>query len=105
VAGVDLGEDDGFLDVTVGKDEVAVDVWLARSRLSELVKKHKGSADEVFFAAVIEFMKELGFSGNVSHRIADRFAEAVFKRAKELGEESGSGAGSQDSTPGPTPPA
>lgn len=103
MASLDLGEDDGYYTIKIGDAEATVDVWQTRSRLAELVKKHKDGTDEQFFAAILDVMREAGFPP-ASHRLAQKFADAIFARAKELGEESGSGVESQGSTPGPTLP-
>lgn len=103
--GIDLGEeDDGFTDVKIGQTVVAVDVFKTAGELYELHARHRQSGTDVqFFEAVIGYMKGLGLPA-VSHRAAQRFVESIWERKKLLGEGSGSGAKSQDSSPEPTQP-
>jgi hypothetical protein len=102
--GIDLGEeDDGFTDVKIGKASFSVDLFKTAGELYELHVKHRqGGTDVQFFSAVIEYMQGIGLPA-VSHRAAQRFVEHVWERKQQLGEGSGSGVKSPDSSPEPTP--
>jgi hypothetical protein len=81
--GIDLGEDDGLIDVTVSGISVRIDVWKARARLAENHNKHKGAGDEIYLDGVIEVMASFDLP-RVSHRLAQKFAEAIYARAEQL---------------------
>lgn len=97
---IDLGDDDGYVTVKFGGHEVRLDLYQAYNRLLDLDdavepdeegRKPRG----VWLERVATWLRELGFEG-VSHRLADRFAETIFGRVKELKNAAG-GSGRQDS--------
>lgn len=101
---LDLSDDDGFMRVKFPGGVVTVDVWQARGRLAALWRQFEGRTEAEFFPVLMDYLQELGFPSGLSYHVGERFAKAIFRRAKEMGEGSGSGAGSPDPTPEPTRP-
>lgn len=88
---LDLGQEDGVLEVQFNGGVVAVDLYAAVNHLHDLVQKAKDETEEntpfaqaeLLQSRVRAYMKELGF-GDVSGKVADRFMGAIFEKYDEL---------------------
>lgn len=88
---LDLGSEDGMLDVQFGDGTIAIDLYATVNRLNDLIAKTNDEcAESTPFAQadllqtrVRAYMKELGF-GEVSGKVIDRFIGSVFKVYDEL---------------------
>lgn len=76
---IDLGEDAGVAQVTIGPVTLGVDVWQTYQRIAGAIS----SEPEEFNRRVVAVLAGLGF-GEVSGFTADRFAGAIIDRVKEL---------------------
>lgn len=70
--------DDGFIDVTIAGVRISVDCYATWNKLVGLRDRltDEDKPIEDFHAGVVDFLAELGFP-RVSHRAADRFADAM----------------------------
>lgn len=80
---IDLGKDDGFVDVEVNGAKVRLDVFEAHNRIATLSQAHDGKPVQEFHAAVVSLMQEFGLP-HVSHSTADRFVVRMRERAEQL---------------------
>lgn len=85
-------DDDGFAAVTIGAVTQDLDLYRVYNRLialdAESRQKFPGEegearATDAYLNAVCEMLAEFGY-GVVSHRLADKFDDAIFARVAEL---------------------
>jgi hypothetical protein len=100
---LDLGHDDGYLDVTIGNDTVKVDLFLVGNRVLELQQRDRDKPMAEQHQAIVDLMKELRLPA-VSHRVADRFACGILDKLADVGALAKKKEPSSDS-PSPTPEA
>lgn len=79
---IDLGEDIGFVSVSINGAECRVDVWECYSELTEMYVQH-ATAPTGFRAAVANYLGQLGFP-DVSHHMAEKFAANIFARVEAM---------------------
>jgi hypothetical protein len=85
---IDLN-DDGFEMVYLKDAEGKVlfkkelDLWETQNHIFDLQEKFKGKPHFEFHAAVVDYLKKLGFPP-VSHRFADRLVGQLNAKVKEL---------------------
>src|SRR5437763_37947 len=94
-------DDDGFLDLTIGGVTQRIDVYQSQNRLFEISKSNADKPAEDFHKAVVALLEELGFPPP-SHRLADRFVEAIAARVDELKKNSGPPGGTTPASPSST---
>jgi hypothetical protein len=82
-ADIDLGDDDGFINLTIGDVTVTLDVWEINDKLYALHQSAKDKGDDAYGDALLGFIQGLGYPP-CSRRIAQRFVEAIGARVKEL---------------------
>lgn len=102
---IDLGDDDGTVSITLGGVTLEVDLWQVSAKIAGFHKANKDKSDEEYNGGLARLVEALGF-GPVSHRMGQRFVEAVNARVKQLaGKSSGpaASAGSTGSTPAAGP--
>jgi hypothetical protein len=80
---LDLGADDGLLDVTIGDVTQRIDAYEAQNKLCEMTKDLRDKPAHEYHAAVVAILQGLGFAA-VSHRAADRFVVALSAHVEEL---------------------
>jgi len=80
---IDLGHDDGFVNVQLNGTTIRLDVFDVHNRIAVLSQEHDGQPIQTFHQAVVALMQELGFP-QVSHCLADRFVVSLRKRAEAL---------------------
>lgn len=80
---IDLGDDDGFADVTADGVTVRVDIYAVQNKIVDL---GKANADDNpgFLKQVSAYMAELGFPSGISNRTAYRFSMAIQNAVTEL---------------------
>ena len=92
---IDLGEDVGYVEVKVQGVQQRLDLWQVNNRLAELAREHQGQPPELYHAAVVRLLQELGYP-EVSHHTDDRFVGAIIAQVKSLGNaESGEPSGAR----------
>lgn len=82
---IDVGEDDGFIDVTIGTVRQTLDLYSLNNALFEAQERAENGTERG--KAFVAVLKSHGFP-DVSTRYAFRFADAVFERMAALTEES-----------------
>lgn len=91
-------EEDGFAEVKIAGITQTIDLYMVYSRVYEMRKScvtssHNDSGDldidrQKFYGLLKTFIAELGY-GEVSERVADRFAEAVSRQIEEFKKKDG----------------
>lgn len=94
---IDLGDDDGFVTITMGGDSVSLDLFLAQSRLMDHHARNEKKSNEEYITGLVQIVQDLGFP-RPSHRLAIRFMEAIYAACAEQKKSTGSPAESPDST-------
>jgi hypothetical protein len=80
---LDLGADDGLLDVTIGGVTQRIDAYETHDKLYEIAKEFQDKPSHEYHAAIVELLKAFGFPP-CSHRAADRFTVAIIAHIGEL---------------------
>lgn len=75
-------EEDGRIEVSYGGVTLAVDLYQANNHIVDVWKSQPDAVAR--HNAVAEYLEGLGFP-RPSHRVADRFAGAIFARVQDLG--------------------
>lgn len=83
MAAFDVGEDDGWADITVAGVTVRIDLYKADSRRAQIAAGCEGKPDHEFYDAAVAWMVELGYP-TVSHATAARFVKAIVVASKDL---------------------
>jgi hypothetical protein len=99
---IDLGEDDGLINLSASGVTVQADLWRLRARLADNHRKNRDAGDEAYLDGVVKIMEDVGLP-RVSQRMAQKFAERIYQRADQLKKESSPSAAlpaSTGSTPG-----
>lgn len=78
---IDLGEDDGYVEVIIAGEKQRLDVWEVHWRLVEASRDAEPLEAARRYGALL---KQLGFATELSAFAGDRFARAIFKRVDEL---------------------
>lgn len=97
MAAFDVGDDDGWADITVAGVTLRVDLYRADSRRAQIAAGCDGKPDHEFYDAVIAWMVELGYP-TVSQATASRFAKAIIESSKALEKKGEAGSGLPVST-------
>ena len=92
MAAFDVGDDDGWADITVAGVTLRVDLYRADSKRSEIAASCNGKPDYTFYDAVIAWMQELGYP-QVSQATAAKFAKAIMEASKALEKKGEAGSG------------
>ncbi len=79
---IDLGEEIGYVNVTIAGKSAKIDIYNCYLLLVELYQRHEGDG-RAYMAAVAEYLLGLGYPP-VSDYAAQRFEQAIFKRMEEL---------------------
>ena len=101
MAAIDLGDDNGFAEITMAGVTQRLDVWEVDSKRGKLAEEFVGKPAHEFHAAAVDFVVGLGYP-TVSHRMASNFLETIWNLAKSLEKKTEPAPGSPDST-GSTP--
>lgn len=80
---LDLGDDDGFLEIRVGEAGVRFDLYEASNRCLAAVEAHPEDG-EAQLTAILAYMGERGLPAGLSLRAAQRFSKAVSDRVEAL---------------------
>lgn len=80
MSGINLGDDDGFVEITINGSVVCVDLYKVQTAIAEVYQKNKDSG---YGEALAAYVESLGY-GTVSQRVAVRFAHAVFEQVEQL---------------------
>jgi len=92
---IDLGEEDGFVNVTFGGTTLRLDVFDTSDRFNACFAK-EGASDEETGKALIAVVKELGYP-EPSRRIAVAFCNAITAQVKAIKKKPSDPAPSPDS--------
>jgi hypothetical protein len=73
---IDLGDDDGFLRLTIAGVEQQLDLWQVHARIAAYHQQHKTAPDETYHEGLVGLIEDLGYP-RVSHRLAQRFVQTI----------------------------
>lgn len=94
---IDLGEDLGRAEITIGEQTITVDLWKAYLQIGDAFDREISRQE--YHGRLASIVKQMGFDG-LSEWAVDRICEAVCKRVESLKKN----ATSQDS-PSPASPS
>lgn len=94
---IDLGEDDGYVEVTVAGAKVTLDLWETNSKIFDYHQQAKDRPDADYSRGLAELLVEMGLP-RVSFRAAERFVREINKAVAEKKEPPSAPAGSPAST-------
>lgn len=80
---IDLGEDDGYVTIRLAGTEVSVDLFQTHARIYDYHEKHKTLPDDQYNDGLVALMVGLGLP-SCSHRVANRFVQAINQRIQSL---------------------
>jgi hypothetical protein len=80
---IDLGDDDGFANVTIQDVTLTLDVFQVNDRIADYHRASKDKPNDAYGAGLIGLIESLGYP-RCSARLAQRFVEAISARVKEL---------------------
>jgi hypothetical protein len=103
VADIDLGEDDGFRNITIGNTTLSIDVFDANNKIVALYAAFKDKPDDAYGAELAKVIASLGYPP-VSQRMGQLFVEAIWKCMDEIKKKPSApdaSAASTTSTPAP----
>lgn len=83
MATIDLGDDDGFVDVTIEGAKNRLDVYAVQNKIHALAQANLDN-DPAFQHSVAEYLAEIGFPSGLSNRAASRFIAFIADAMKEL---------------------
>jgi hypothetical protein len=93
---LDLGEDFGWVEVRLGQQQKRIDLIATYWRLMDALEGDPPQAE--YSARCVVVLAELGFEGEVSFELAERFVRAIFDRVRTLKKKEGASPGSPATT-------
>lgn len=102
MAGIDLGEEDGYVTVAFGGAEVRLDLFDTHSKVRDYHEHNKSLPDGQYSDGLVALMRDLGI-GPCSHRVAQRFVERVLEAVAAVKKNASGPPGSPAPTAAPTP--
>lgn len=83
VEDVDLGDDDGYVNLKLGDVMNRLDVWDVNNQILDYHARNKGKPDREYNAGLVDLVKSLGYP-QVSHKLAFKFVDKLQELARAV---------------------